>query len=101
MTVHYPQPDGSTGQNSEGYLGPNFSTGYHTFGLEWDADRLVWYVDGMERKRESNAAHIPRDPMYLIANLAVGGDWPGSPDGTTVFPNALTVDYIRVWQRKN
>jgi beta-glucanase (GH16 family) len=101
MTVHYPQPDGSTGQNSEGYLGPNFSTGYHTFGLEWEADRLIWYVDGIERKRESNAAHIPRDPMYLIANLAVGGDWPGSPDGTTVFPNALTVDYIRVWQRRN
>jgi beta-glucanase (GH16 family) len=101
MTVHYPQSDGSTGQNSAGYLGPNFSAGYHTFALEWNADRLVWYVDGVERKRESNTAHIPHDPMYLIANLAVGGDWPGPPDGTTVFPNTLKVDYIRVWQRGN
>jgi beta-glucanase (GH16 family) len=99
MTVHYPLADGSTGAHGTAYTGPDFSAGEHTYALDWSADQLVWYIDGVERKRERNAAHIPHDPMYLIANLAVGGDWPGPPDPTTVFPNMLNIDYIRVWQR--
>ena len=99
MTVHYPHADGSTDANGDAYAGPDFTAGYHIYALEWSAEQLVWYIDGVERKRESNAAHIPHDPMYLIANLAVGGDWPGPPDSTTAFPSSLNVDYIRVWQR--
>lgn len=98
MTVHYPQADGSTGAHGDAYTGPDFSKDYHTYGLEWSAEQLVWYIDGVARKRDRTAAHIPHDPMYLIANLAVGGDWPGPPDATTVFPSSLNIDYIRVWQ---
>jgi beta-glucanase (GH16 family) len=36
-------------------------------------------------------------PFYLLLNLAVGGNWPGYPDATTVFPAELTVDYVRVY----
>jgi beta-glucanase (GH16 family) len=98
LTVHYPQPDGSTGQNGDAVVGANLASGYHTYAIEWTADTIVWLIDGVERKRENNPAHIPHDPMYLIANLAIGGTWPGPPDATTVFPNALQIDYIRVWQ---
>jgi beta-glucanase (GH16 family) len=38
--------------------------------------------------------------MYIIANLAVGGDWPGNPDATTRFPGSMDIDYIRVYQRR-
>jgi hypothetical protein len=37
--------------------------------------------------------------MYVLANLAVGGDWPGAPDATTPFPTSYDIDYIRVWKR--
>jgi beta-glucanase (GH16 family) len=53
----------------------------------------------VERKRFTDPAHLPSAPMYIMANLAVGGDWPGPPDAATVFPTQLEVDYIRVWQR--
>jgi hypothetical protein len=36
--------------------------------------------------------------FFLILNVAVGGNWPGSPDGTTVFPQSMYVDYVRVFQ---
>ena len=41
---------------------------------------------------------VSREPMYLVLNLAVGGDYPGPPDGATVFPARVEVDWVRVWQ---
>jgi beta-glucanase (GH16 family) len=38
--------------------------------------------------------------MYVIANLAIGGDWPGNPDAATKFPGTMEIDYIRVYQKK-
>jgi beta-glucanase (GH16 family) len=70
---------------------------FHTFAVSWDPDQIVWYVDD----RRIGAAHTPADvhkPMYMIANLAVGGNWPGSPDATTVFPAEMTIDYIRAYK---
>ncbi len=37
-------------------------------------------------------------PFFIVLNVAVGGDWPGSPDATTVFPQTMLVDYVRVYQ---
>ncbi len=54
-------------------------------------------MDGVERHRST--AGIPSEPMYIIANLAVGGDWPGNPDATTRFPGFMEIDYIRVFRR--
>jgi beta-glucanase (GH16 family) len=79
------------------YSGPDFSKGFHTFGLLWDKTTLAWYVDG--RKVFQTRKNIQQEPMYVIANLAVGGAWPGNPDETTIFPAFLDVDYIRVWQK--
>jgi beta-glucanase (GH16 family) len=79
------------------FVGPDFSEDFHTFAVEWQQDRCMWYVDGVERYRSS--VGIPDEPMYLIANLAVGGDWPGNPDETTPFPSYMDIDYIRVYRR--
>jgi beta-glucanase (GH16 family) len=38
-------------------------------------------------------------PFYFLINNAVGGGWPGNPDATTVFPQKMTIDYVRVCQR--
>lgn len=72
-------------------------TAFHTFGLLWTAQRLHWYVDG-QLVAEAPTCPAMRRPMYILANLAVGGKWPGNPDASTAFPAQMKLDYIRVWQ---
>jgi beta-glucanase (GH16 family) len=99
MTVHW-GTSYTTGHqsDSQSYSGPDFSADYHTFALDWDADRVIWYVDGIERFRHTGAG-VPQVEMYVIANLAIGGTWPGAPDAATVFPANYDIDYIRVYGR--
>ena len=78
------------------WTGPDFSKAFHTFGFEWSPTQLVWYVDGVERFRTTS--NIPDKPMYLIVNLAVGGDWVGPPGATTPFPSYLEVAYVRAYR---
>ncbi|MDB5455847.1 MAG: endo,3,4-beta glycanase [Caulobacter sp.] len=67
---------------------------FHIFAVAWDAKQLVWYVDGREAARQSTPADLNK-PMFMLANLALGGDWAGTPDATTPFPAKFTIDYIR------
>lgn len=97
MTVHYGSPTTRHGNLQGTYQGADFSSAFHTFGIEWTAERIIWFVDGIERYRTTQ--HVPQEPMYLIANLAVGGTWPGSPDSSTIFPAQMEIDYIRAYQR--
>ncbi len=99
LTVHYPNAEGRHDTIAADFTGPDFSRGYHTFAVEWGPERIVWYVDGVERHRVEQARAIPSGPFYLIANLAVGGAWPGAPDGTTAFPAAFDIDHVRVYRR--
>lgn len=72
------------------------SGGMHTYGMLWSADELIWYVDGVEKFRTATPADM-HSPMYLVTNLAVGGDWPGSTDAS--FTGAdFNIDYIRAYQ---
>ncbi len=102
MTVHYANEEGEP-RKAKGVFGPpdspDFSEGYHTFAVEWGPERLVWYVDGAERHRVEEAQKIPSGPFYLIANLAVGGAWPGAPGKRTVFPASFDIDHVRVYRR--
>ena len=80
------------------WLGANLTRTFHTFGVDWEADHVAWYVDGVERARSTDPAFICPEAMYPILNVAVGGNWPGAPDATTPFPATMDVDYVRVWQ---
>src|SRR5690242_17978381 len=96
MTLHWGlRPH--KGKYHQGFTGDDFSTDFHTCAVAWEPDGVVWYVDGVERFRAPD--HSPAVPMYLIANLSVGGRWPGPPNDTTVFPQTYSIDYIRVYQR--
>lgn len=97
-TLHYDGPSGDVVLVSHDYVGPDFSAAFHTFGMRWDPSAVIWYVDGVERFRVTD--HVPQKPMYVIANLAVGGEWPGNPDSSTVFPAYFDIDYVRVYQSK-
>lgn len=95
MNFHYRTASGrelAPGGNS---YEPGLTAGWHTFAVNWRPGKLVWLIDGVPRWHFSGPA-VPDEPMYLIANLAVGGDWPGRPDSSTRFPTAFKLDYVRV-----
>ncbi|MFC7473899.1 family 16 glycosylhydrolase [Dankookia sp. GCM10030260] len=77
---------------------PDLSAGFHTYGLDWQADRIRWYVDGNQVAEAATPADMHR-PMYMLLNLAVGdaGSWPGKYD-PGMPTGHLLVDYVRVWQ---
>jgi beta-glucanase (GH16 family) len=78
-------------------VGVDMSADFHTFGLDWTKEYVRWYFDG-KLTQETNK-NVPNVPMYLIANLAVGGSWPGDPDSITRFPAEMVIDKLRCWQR--
>ena len=104
-TLHFGPGPGST-QISRSYTlsgGASFYDEFHVFSIEWKLDQIKWYVDGnlfsTVNKADVGSATYPfNENFFFIINLAVGGNWPGSPDATTVFPQWLIVDYIRVYQ---
>lgn len=78
---------------------PDFSADYHVYGVEWSEGRVIWSVDGVETHR-LEGPQVSSEQMYILANLAVGGDFPGDPDETTQYPARFEIDYIRVWQQR-
>jgi beta-glucanase (GH16 family) len=77
----------------------DLSAGFHTYAAEWSPEVIVWYLDGKEAFRSTRS--VPKElPMYMLANLAVGGQWPGAPNADTPFPSSFDIDYIRVYTRK-
>jgi beta-glucanase (GH16 family) len=95
MTQHY-NPDGEEHEipNEFEWEGPDMSADFHTYGLEWTPDALVWYVDGVERARATEP--IPDTPKFLIMNMAIGGHFDGDPDDSTQFPVEYQIDWVRV-----
>jgi MYXO-CTERM domain-containing protein len=98
-TVHW-GTDYGAGHKSDGtsFQGPDFTADFHTFALDWDAASITWLVDGAPVHQHTGEG-VPQVPMYIIANLAVGGGWPGAPDANTVFPGHYDIDYIRAYQK--
>lgn len=83
-----------------------FADDFHIFALEWERGVIRWYLDGQifsaqtNWRSEGGPFPAPFDqPFHLVLNLAVGGNWPGPPDASTVFPARMLVDYVRVYQR--
>ncbi|MFJ4523343.1 lectin [Streptomyces sp. NPDC088810] len=102
-TIHGPGYSGSGGIGA-GYTLPNgqaFADAFHTFAVDWAPDSITWSVDGNVYQRRTPAdlggkTWVFNKPFFLILNLAVGGYWPGDPDGSTQFPQALVVDSVSV-----
>ena len=82
--------------------GRTFGDEFHVFSLVWKEDSLQILVDD-QPELEVSKADIGEEypfnaPFFFIMNVAVGGNWPGSPDASTPFPQRMIVDYIRVFQ---
>ncbi len=79
-----------------------FNDEFHTFAVEWEDKNIRWYVDDYLYSSKTNLSlggfAWPFDQdFHILLNLAVGGNWPGAPDGSTVFPQIMEVDYVRVY----
>lgn len=74
----------------------DFTTSYHNFKLIWEPNIIAFFVDNNPLLYMCNKDAIPKEKMYLLMNVAVGGDYPGNPDSTTVFPTKMLVDYVKV-----
>jgi beta-glucanase (GH16 family) len=86
--------------------GQKLSDDFHVYAVEWEPGTVRFYLDS-NLYATFAAAQWPvggtwvfDHRFFLVLNVAVGGDWPGSPDTVTVFPQKMLVDYVRVYKRK-
>jgi beta-glucanase (GH16 family) len=100
-TIHGPGYSGAGGIGATFSIGAPFADAFHVFAIDWSPNRVSWSVDGNVYETRTPAdlngnRWVFDHPFFIIMNLAVGGDFPGDPDGSTVFPQQLVVDYVRV-----
>ena len=104
-TIHY---GGESPENT--FTGNHYAVAssataeFHVYAIEWDAEEIRWYVDdvmyAMQNTWSSTGGPYPApfdQQFYIVLNMAVGGNFPGSPDASTVFPITMEVDYVRVY----
>ena len=104
-TIHYGGEFPDNRFSGESYVVPtDATTDFHVYAVEWDATEIRWYVDdvlyAMRNSWFSSGGDFPAlfdNPFYILLNVAVGGNLPGSPDATTVFPVTMDVDWVRVY----
>jgi len=105
-TVHGPGYSGGGGIGGSYVLpgGAALADDFHVYAIEWEENRIRWFIDG-QQFFTITPANLPAGrpwvfnaPQFMILNVAVGGNWPGNPDGSTVFPQRMTVDYVRVYE---
>jgi beta-glucanase (GH16 family) len=102
-SLHYTNGEKKHGESRQEVelTGGSFSEGYHVFSLVWSPETIAFMLDGIESEPLPVGTDMKEflRGFYLIVNVAVGGNWPGDPDGTTVFPQSMMVDYIRVFSK--
>ena len=109
-TLHFggTWPANMSAQSGPGYIlsSGTFHDGFHDFAVEWEPGEIRWYADGQLFSAQvdwysTNGPYpAPFDQdFHLLLNLAVGGNLPGPPDGSTVFPQEYVIDYVRVYQK--
>ena len=106
-TVHGPGYSGGGGIGGPFGLpdGSAFAEDFHVYSIDWETNRISWSMDHQPYFSITPASLPPGtrwvydQPQFLLLNLAVGGSWPGYPDATTTFPQRMTVDYVRVYQK--
>jgi beta-glucanase (GH16 family) len=93
--------------NGHAYYGGSTNcnvTQYHLYSIEWNVDSIKWLLDNTIYhtaliKNNVNKTNAFHKPFFLILNMAVGGNWPGSPVANSIFPDTMQVDYINVFQK--
>ncbi len=108
-TLHFGGQWPSNAQKGKSYslTSGSYQEEFHDFAMEWTEGKIRWYVDEKLYQVQTDAdwwssggaAPAPFNKRFhYLFNLAVGGNWPGSPDANTQFPQELVIDYLRVYE---
>ncbi len=102
-TLHFGPPYNYT-NGLYGLASGKFSDGFFKFSIDWTPDSIRWMVNDEVYSKKTVADmdeafqwNAFQERFYVILNLAVGGNWPGPPNAETVFPQTMTIDYVRVY----
>ncbi|HEX8637961.1 MAG TPA: glycoside hydrolase family 16 protein [Pyrinomonadaceae bacterium] len=106
-TIHGPGYSGANANGAPFNLAGNekFADDYHVYATDWSENKIAFYVDGKLYKTitpsdlPAGKQWVYDHPFFMILNLAVGGNWGGAPDETTIFPQEMLIDYVRVYRR--
>jgi len=106
-TIHGPGYSGANGIGAPYSLatGAAFADDFHVYSIEWSENKISFFVDGIHYKTitpadlPAGAKWVYDHPFFIILNFAVGGPWGGNPDATSVFPQTMMIDYVRVYKR--
>ena len=104
--VHSTSHWDNNGSHAQYGLGTSLATGifndeFHVFSMVWNEKKIITYLDDKAfYEIDTTPAGLSefQEEFFFIFNVAVGGNWPGNPDGSTAFPQQMVVDYIRVFQ---
>ena len=97
-TNHWKNEAGHPAGQGFEYKSPaDLTEDFHVYAIDWEPGSIVWYVDG--KKVAECTKGVAAEPMYILFNLAIGGDWPGGPNADTVFPATFAVSYVRVYSK--
>ena len=121
MTAHYDyNNDGQTNMCHTNYTGEDYSEDFHIYALEWEPNRIAWYIDGICIREDFRYYNVlgqpagcnlsvntlylrnkifPVNPMNIVYNLAIQNVTKGQPDDPTIFPANLYIDWIRYYRR--
>ncbi len=106
-TIHGPGYSGANAIGAPFSLSNNqaFADDFHIYATEWTENKISFYVDGNLYKTitpqdlPAGKVWVYDHPFFMILNLAIGGNWGGAPDATTVLPQTMLIDYARVYRR--
>jgi beta-glucanase (GH16 family) len=106
-TTHGPGPGSYPGNGLSGAdnAGSAFGDGFHVYATQWGPGEIDFYVDGnlywkvVPSMLPAGASWVWDQPFFMILNFAVGGNWPGNPDGSSSWPQQMLVDYVRVYSK--
>ena len=100
-TLHWEEGGHANFGGSNALSSGIFADEWHVFSIIWDSNQIRFLRDDVQYHvmnisgAEKTEFH---QNFFFIFNIAVGGNWPGSPDASTVFPQRMYVDYVRVFQ---
>ncbi len=96
---------GSPITKAYGLNNDRFDNDYRLFAIEWDEDKIDFFVDDYLYQRierdDVPGEWVYDQPFFLIFNVAVGGNYVGFPTPDTPFPQTMVIDYVRVYQKTN
>ena len=107
-SLHGPSTSGPTSDETAPFslpAGQNFADDFHLYAVEWEPGTIRFYVDSnrygtfQQSQWPAGGTWAFDHPFFILLNVAVGGDWPGTPNNSTVFPQQMLVDYVRVYTK--